>query len=122
MADENWNPFFRALWEYCSTKPSAIEDHPWGETVFKVRGKVFAFLGNPDSATVTVKVPPGDHDILLALPHIHFASYVGRFGWITVSIEDEETLSLALDLVDQSYDLIAHPKKRGKRNTESPNP
>jgi len=115
MKDENWNPFFRALWVHCSAKPSAVEDHPWGETVFKIRGKVFAFLGYPNSATVTVKAHPGDRDILLSLPHVHTAAYVGRFGWITVSIEDADTLSLALDLVDKSYDLILAPKKRDKR-------
>jgi predicted DNA-binding protein (MmcQ/YjbR family) len=121
VADENWNPFFQALWDYCSAKPSAVEDHPWGETVFKVRGKVFAFLGHSNSAAVTVKALPGDRDVLVTLPHIHTAAYVGRFGWITVSIQDEDTLSLALDLVDESYNLIVAPKKRGKRNTKPPN-
>jgi predicted DNA-binding protein (MmcQ/YjbR family) len=118
MANENWNPYFRALWVHCSAKPAAAEDHPWGETVFKICGKVFAFLGYPDSSTVTVKARPDDRVVLLSLPHISTAAYVGRFGWITVSIEDEDTLALALDLVDESYDLIAGPKKRSKRKNK----
>jgi predicted DNA-binding protein (MmcQ/YjbR family) len=118
MVNENWNPFFRALWLHCNEKPSAVEDHPWGDTVFKIRGKIFAFLGQSDSVTVTVKVPPGDRDVLLSLPNIHTASYVGRFGWITISIEDADTLALALDLVDGSYDLIAAPKKRSKSKSK----
>jgi hypothetical protein len=39
MTDQNWNPYFRALWNHCSAKPDAVEDHPWGETVFKIGGK-----------------------------------------------------------------------------------
>ena len=121
MTDENWSPYFRELWQHCSAKPSAVEDHPWGETVFKVRGKVFAFLGYPesDSVAITVKVPPGDRDVLLKLPHIRTAAYVGRFGWITVYITDADTLSLALDLVDESYELIAAQKRRRTPPTES---
>ena len=37
--------------------PEAHEDHPWGETVIKVRGKIFVFLGDDDGGfRVTVKL------------------------------------------------------------------
>jgi hypothetical protein len=39
------HPVFRALFEHASAKPDAVLDHPWGDTVFKVRGKIFVFLG-----------------------------------------------------------------------------
>ncbi|MGH2727412.1 MAG: MmcQ/YjbR family DNA-binding protein, partial [Actinomycetota bacterium] len=29
--------------------PEAYEDHPWGENVAKVKGKVFVFLGSGDA-------------------------------------------------------------------------
>jgi len=56
---------------------------------------------------VTVKVPPEELDVLLGHPSIQRAKYVGRFGWVTVAIEDGDTLRLALDLIDDSYELIA---------------
>src|SRR5207253_52290 len=93
-ADEAWNPFFRALWEHCRAKPDAMEDHPWGETVFKVRDKCFAFLGIPDRAAVTVKPDPEDLDALLALPFVERAAYIGRYGWVKVAIADEDALAL----------------------------
>src|SRR3989442_12938072 len=39
---------WKALKRYAAEKPGAWEDHPWGETVYKVAKKVFGFLGNPD--------------------------------------------------------------------------
>jgi predicted DNA-binding protein (MmcQ/YjbR family) len=117
MAEENWNPVFRTLHEHCAAKPSAVEDQPWGEedTVFKVRGKIFAFLGRSDHAGVTVKAAPDEVDRLLAFPYIKRSAYIGRYGWVNVSIENEDTLDLALRLVDQSYDLIAAKAGGGKR-------
>jgi predicted DNA-binding protein (MmcQ/YjbR family) len=117
VAEENWNPYFRALWDYCSAKPAAVEDHPWGETVFKVGGKVFAFLGLPDRGSVTVKAPPEELNALLALSFIRRSAYIGRYGWITVSIADAEALELGLQLVDRSYDLIVGKTKRGQGKT-----
>ena len=39
---------WKALKKHAAEKPGASEDHPWGETVFKVAKKVFVFLGHPD--------------------------------------------------------------------------
>jgi predicted DNA-binding protein (MmcQ/YjbR family) len=99
---------------YCLAKPDAFEDHPWGDIVFKVRGKdkIFCFCGS-ESARITVKATPAEQTALIQHPAISVAAYVGRYGWVTVTIPDEETLSLATDLIDRSYELIA-PKKRKK--------
>jgi predicted DNA-binding protein (MmcQ/YjbR family) len=112
MGKENWGPTFRALYDHCAAKPSAQEDHPWGETVFKVRGKVFAFLGHStEGSGVTVKAAPEELDGLLALPFIRRSAYIGRYGWVNVSVENEDALDLALRLIDQSYELIAAKAK-----------
>ena len=36
---------FKALRKVAKAYPGAWEDHPWGETVYKVGKKVFVFLG-----------------------------------------------------------------------------
>jgi len=112
MAKRSAEPRFRKLYDHARKKPEAFEDHPWGETVFKVNGKVFVFLGHPESSGVglTVKAPPDELDALLELPYVHRAKYVGRFGWVSLTVEDDEALALALELIDDSYDLIA-PKR-----------
>jgi predicted DNA-binding protein (MmcQ/YjbR family) len=102
----------RALRDHCAAKPEAQEDHPWGDTVFKVKGKVFAFLGGGDTPAVTVKAPPEELDMLLGAPFIQRARYVGRYGWVTVRVEDEAGLELALALIDDSYGLV---RARGRK-------
>ena len=44
------------LREFALSLPEAVEDHPWGEDVAKVRGKIFVFLGGRDSTRITVKL------------------------------------------------------------------
>ncbi|MFL5963735.1 MAG: MmcQ/YjbR family DNA-binding protein [Gaiellaceae bacterium] len=112
MARRTADPRFKKLYGHARKKPEAVEDHPWGETVFKVNGKVFVFLGHPESSGVglTVKAPPDEFEPLLELSYVHRAKYVGRFGWVSVTVEDDEALELALELIDDSYELIA-PKR-----------
>jgi predicted DNA-binding protein (MmcQ/YjbR family) len=105
---------FRRLFEYCGTKPGATVDHPWGEVVFKVKKKIFAYIGRPgESSGVTVKPAPEELDELLARPNVNLAHYIGRYGWVNVSIDDEASMKLALRLVDETYEQIAHGKKAG---------
>lgn len=116
-AAETEHPYFEMLKSHCAAKPDAVEEHPWGETVYKVRGKIFAFLGSGSRAAITVKAVPEDLDGLLALPFIERAPYVGRYGWVRVHLRDGEALDFARDLIDASYDLIASKsRKRGAAN------
>ena len=115
---ESWDRYYRELWEHCKVKPDAKEEHPWGDTVFKVRGKGFAFMGPPGSAGgVTVKPPTDEREGLLELPYITKAKYLGRYGWVHVRVEDKEALELALELIDDTYDQIA---TRAKAKRSSP--
>ena len=120
MADQNWNPYFRALCNHCSAKPDAVEAHPWGETVFKVHDKVFAFLGTPERGGVGVKVAPEQIDGLLALPYVERSPYIGRYGWLAITIADDDALELAQELVDGSYELIASKSKHQVKTSQAP--
>jgi predicted DNA-binding protein (MmcQ/YjbR family) len=123
VAKETGSPFFQAMYEYAAAKPLAKEDHPWGETVFKIGGKVFVFLGTPDHPGVGLKADPEELDSLLSLPFIKRSPYIGRYGWVRVTVENEDALDVALRLIDQSYDLIAvkakGAKSGGKRKKKS---
>jgi predicted DNA-binding protein (MmcQ/YjbR family) len=100
---------------HCLTKPGAYEDHPWGETVFKVepRGKIFCFCGI-ETPVISVKSTLEKQAALIQHPNIEVAAYVGRYGWVRVNLQDEETVDLAFDLIDESYEMIA-PKRKPKK-------
>jgi predicted DNA-binding protein (MmcQ/YjbR family) len=61
---------------------------------------------------VTVKATPEDAEELIEYPHISVAPYVGRYGWVSVAIEDEAALDQALALISMSYDLV----RKGSRS------
>lgn len=101
--------------------PETYEDHPWGpEPVFKVaENKVFAFMAVADDCVrVTVKLTPEEREIAQLLPYVSTARYVGRYGWITAQVDDDESLEAALEWVRESYWLKApaHLKAAAERD------
>jgi predicted DNA-binding protein (MmcQ/YjbR family) len=109
------SPYAKALQSYCLAFNGAYEDYPWGETVYKVRDKVFAFFGGvaPDYG-VTVKATREDQEVLVQLPNVTRAAYIGQHGWVTVALTDDAAFELAKELIATSYALVA-PKPRRKR-------
>jgi predicted DNA-binding protein (MmcQ/YjbR family) len=90
--------------------PGAHEDFPWGESVIKVRKKVFVFLGRSgDGLSLSVKLPESN---LLALD-LPFASPTGyglaRGGWVTARFEkgDSPPMELLRQWVIESYRAVA---------------
>ena len=95
--------------------PQAYEDAPWGFPVFKVAdNRMFAWMIEDGHAVhVTVKLTPEEREIAQLLPWVRKASYVGRYGWITAAVTDEETLEAALEWLRESYWLRAPAALRG---------
>ncbi len=89
--------------------PEAYEDEPWGFPVFKVRDKrMFAWMTVGDEAVeVTVKLTAEEREIAQLLPYVRRASHVGRYGWVTATIADDEALESALEWLRESYWLKA---------------
>jgi len=86
--------------------PEAYEDRPWGDfPVFKVgANKVFGWAVVEDGAVhVTLKLTAEEREIAHLLPYVRTASYVGRYGWITATVSDEESLESALEWLRESY-------------------
>jgi predicted DNA-binding protein (MmcQ/YjbR family) len=107
------SPYARELQGFCLTFPGPFEDYPWGDIVYKVGAKLFAAIGGEPIA-LTVKATPEDADVLVQLPHISVARYIGRWGWVTVEVSDAATFEHAKELIEASYALVA-PKRRTSR-------
>jgi predicted DNA-binding protein (MmcQ/YjbR family) len=93
--------------------PESAEDHPWGETVFKVRGKIFLFLHEAeDGLRLSVKLPRSK-EFALEYPFTRPTGYgLGRSGWVTASFAPREKppLDVLAAWIEESYRTIA-PKK-----------
>jgi predicted DNA-binding protein (MmcQ/YjbR family) len=96
---------FRAL---ALSFPQTYEDSPWGHPVFKVgANKMFATMGNGEPLQVTLKLTAEERAVALELPFVRVAAYVGRYGWVTATVTDQETLEAALEWLRESYWLNA---------------
>jgi predicted DNA-binding protein (MmcQ/YjbR family) len=89
--------------------PETYEDEPWGHPVFKVGdNKMFAGMSiDARCVQLTVKLTPEEREIAHLLPYVSTARYVGRYGWITAQISDEESLEAGLEWLRESYWLKA---------------
>ena len=94
--------------------PETYEDAPWGFPVFKVgENKLFALMPAEDGAVhLTVKLTSEEREIAYLLPYVRKASHVGRYGWITATITDDESLENGLEWLRESYWLKAPAQLR----------
>ncbi|MEZ4728252.1 MAG: MmcQ/YjbR family DNA-binding protein [Caldilineaceae bacterium] len=101
------------LLTFALTLPEAYEDRPWGETVVKVRNKIFVFLGGPpDAVAFTLKLPRS-HGYALSLPYAKPAGYgLGKSGWVScqTTIVTAIEVPLVKEWIVESYRAVA-PKK-----------
>jgi len=105
---------FKNIQKYCLDKPGATEHYQWGDVVWKFKSKGFTF-SSENSARFTIKSTLHKQAALIMHPQICVAPYVGRFGWVTIEVIDEDTLQIAKDLIDESYDSLAAKKKKKKK-------
>jgi predicted DNA-binding protein (MmcQ/YjbR family) len=103
------------LRDYAMTYPEATEDHPWGHSAIKVKGKVFVFLGGEKSATelsLSLKLP-SSRDMALDLPFAEPTGYgLGKSGWVSARFTKvaEVPMDMLKAWIEESYRTIA-PKK-----------
>jgi predicted DNA-binding protein (MmcQ/YjbR family) len=102
------------LRERALSLPETYEDEPWGHPVFKVAdNRMFASMSVGDDAVLlTVKLTAEEREIAYLLPFVSHARWVGRYGWITAEIADDETLECALEWLLESYWLKCPPALR----------
>ena len=89
--------------------PETYEDDPWGHPVFKVGdNRMFASMNvESDAVRLTVKLTQEEREMAYLLPFVSRANYVGRYGWVTARVADEESLDAALEWLRESYWLKA---------------
>ena len=75
----------KALMKHAAAKPGAWEDHPWGETVYKIGKKVFVFLGKgEESYGMSCKLPDSGEAAVTMFGWAEPTGYgLGKSGWVT---------------------------------------
>jgi predicted DNA-binding protein (MmcQ/YjbR family) len=105
---------WKALKKFAAGKPGAWEDHPWGETVYKVGKKVFVFLGSADSGYgMSCKLPDSSEAAITMFSWAEPTGYgLGKAGWVTARFEpkDDVPVDLLKEWIDEGYTAVA-PKR-----------
>jgi predicted DNA-binding protein (MmcQ/YjbR family) len=103
----------KAIAAMAAAYPEVREDAPWGHRAFKVKNKVFLFLGaDAEGLGLSVKLPESGV-MALELPFAEPTRYgLGKSGWVSARFapKDAVPLDLLRDWIAESYRAIA-PKK-----------
>ena len=102
------------LLKFALAYPEAWEDHPWGETVAKVKTKVFVFFGKPEGGGfgMSVKLPQSG-TLALGLDWVEPTGYgLGKAGWVTARFPPgrKPPLDVLRKWIDESYRAVAPTK------------
>jgi predicted DNA-binding protein (MmcQ/YjbR family) len=115
MSETDIDAWFETLRAYGLSLPEASEDHPWGHSALKVRGKTFCWLDKQDGLSATVKLP-ASRDFAELSDWTEPTGYgLGRSGWITARFApggEAPDLDLLKRWIAESYRAVA-PKKLG---------
>ena len=97
------------LREICLSLPEATEVEAWGHPTFRVNDKIFASYGVEGArASMGVKTTPDMQSALvMSDPRFTVAAYVGKHGWVSLSLAGTVDLGEVEMLVKGSYRLIA---------------
>jgi predicted DNA-binding protein (MmcQ/YjbR family) len=85
-----------AVAKLAASYPEVTEDHPWGHSAFKVKGKTFLFLyADGDGLSLSVKLPESRKQAL-AHPFVEPTHYgLGKSGWVTARVSAASALPMA---------------------------
>jgi predicted DNA-binding protein (MmcQ/YjbR family) len=111
-----------ALRKFALTLDGARLDHPWGEDVVKVKGKVFIFLGPPDDTSEWLMGVKLTRSLLYARSRtdVEAMGYgLGKSGWCSVKRPKTGRVDMKLmkDWIAESYEAVAPKKKAAVAKT-----
>ncbi|MBN1348488.1 MmcQ/YjbR family DNA-binding protein [candidate division KSB1 bacterium] len=115
MTASDESRFFPLLQEYCLSLPNTRQETHRNKIALKVGKRIFMMKDADVPLAITVKSSQEKNAILLEHPHICQASYMGRFGWISITVPNHDSLNLAKELILESYLIVSKlkPKHNG---------
>lgn len=113
------DPILSRLRKICLSLRDTTEVIAWGHPTFRVGGKIFVGYGHKTvetlgvinreqtRPTIGVKVGKDMQKELLRDTRFAYADYVGRFGWVTLTLSGKIDWNEIAGLVLTSYRLVA---------------
>ncbi len=107
------NPIRNKLRTFTLAMPGAHEEFPWGESVVKVDGKIFIFLGDSESEpTCSLKLPASNAAALAVAGATPTRYGLGRALWVTIPLQRTlPPIDILKEWVEESYRAIARKSR-----------
>ena len=98
----------------CLALPDATEVEAWGHPTFRVADKIFAGFGEEDGvATLGVKTTLDRQATLVGTdPRFTIARYVGKHGWVSMTLAGTIDWNEVEARVRESYELVGNKRRR----------
>jgi len=114
---------FRHLRSRALAYPETHEDHPWGESAIKVKGKTFVFM-RCDKAGMGLSLKlPHSREFALEYPFTKPTPYgLGKSGWVTADFApcEKPPLDILEAWIDESFRAIAPRKLVAAHDAKAP--
>lgn len=100
----------RKIRRFALSFPDTREDHPWGHSAFKVRGKIFVAVSSDEAGWgLSVKLEES-HARALEKPFASPTRYgLGRHGWVTARFTPRQAAPFELlkRWIEESFTIVA---------------
>lgn len=96
--------------DYCLGKNAVTEEFPFDEKtlVFKVAGKMFALTSVDHFQSINLKADPEKSiDLRETYQGVNPGYHMSKKHWNTISVDSDVPDKLILELIDNSYQLVA---------------
>jgi len=112
-----------ALRAHALAFPETREDHPCGESAFKVKGKTFVFLSRHEGGLHLSLKLPRSREFALDYPFTEPTGYgLGKAGWVSARFKAGDTVPLDVlqAWIGESFEAIAPKRLAVRARSSSP--
>lgn len=100
--------------DFCLALPEAIVVLQFGHPFYKWRAKPFAIYSDEVGETLSIKVEKQVQPIFLEDSRFEKTKYVGRHGWVTLTLDSKIQIEEVEELIRGSYDFVLGRTRKAK--------
>ena len=107
--------FQRRIYDFCLSFPGTIVVLQFGHPFFKWKDKPFAIYSDEAGEKLSIKVEKQVQPLFLKDSRFEKTPYVGKHGWITLTLDADVNQEEIEELIRGSYELVSAKNKKAKK-------
>lgn len=106
--------FERQIRDFCLALPEATVVVQFGHPFYKWKDKPFAIYSDEDGEKLSIKLEKQIQPIFLEDLRFEKTPYVGRHGWVTLTLNSRVEMREVKELIRSSYEFVSVKKQKAK--------